>query len=84
MQIGVAEARRRFKEVLAEVDAGGTVEITRRGEVVAVIGPPGAEGASEPWSRALDAWRAEFDVASWEDDDPFGDLRDASPGREPW
>jgi prevent-host-death family protein len=85
MRMGVADARRRFREVLDEVDAGGTVEITRRGEVVAVVGPPAPVDAPEPWDRAVGAWRDAWGVDAWPDDDPFAGLRDPAPGRgSPW
>lgn len=86
MRIGVAQARERFKEMLDRVSAGEVVEVTRRGEVVAVIAPPPANrGVDESFLDAVQAWRTTWNVESWTDDDPFGDVRDRGNGREePW
>jgi prevent-host-death family protein len=85
MRIGVAEARRRFSELLDRAIRGETVEVARRGEVVAVIGPPRSATAPEPVLAVLQSWRAEWDVEAWPDDDPFADVRDRSEGRPaPW
>ena len=85
MRIGVAEARRRFSELLDRAIRGEVVEVARRGEVVAVLGPPRGAAASEPILTALQRWRAAWDVDAWPDDDPFADVRDRSQGRPaPW
>jgi prevent-host-death family protein len=85
MRIGVAEARRRFSELLDRAIRGEVVEVARRGEVVAVIGPPQGRTAPEPIRTVLQKWRAEWDVDAWPDDDPFADVRDRSNGRPaPW
>lgn len=81
MRIGVAEARRRFSELLDRAIRGETVEVARRGEVVAVIAPPAPDPDIEPIGAALRSWRAEWQVEDWPDDDPFGDVRDRSAGR---
>lgn len=81
-RIGMAAARRNFRDVLDRVRAGEVVEIARRGEVVAVVSPPGG-GAGRSAAGALQDWRGEWDVASWPDDDPFALVRDPTPGREP-
>ena len=85
MRIGVAEARRRFSELLDRAIRGEVVEVARRGEVVAVLGPPNGATASEPLLAVLQQWRAAWDVDAWADDDPFVDVRDRSDGRPaPW
>ena len=85
MRIGAAEARRRFSELLDRAIRGEVVEVARRGEVVAVIGPPGAAPPPEPVSTVLRRWRVEWDVDAWPDDDPFADVRDRSDSRAaPW
>ena len=82
MQVGTAEARERFKELLDRVQAGETVEIARRGKVLAVLSaPPGISG-SESFGEMVRHWRNTWDVASWTDDDAFADVRDQSPGRD--
>jgi prevent-host-death family protein len=85
VRVGVAEARRRFSELLDRAIRGERVEVARRGEVVAVIGPPVADPSSEPIATALDRWREEWGVDAWPDDDPFAGVRDRSDGRPaPW
>jgi len=86
MRIGVAQARERFKEMLDRVSSGEVVEVTRRGEVVAVIAPPSAgQTVGEPFAEAVHAWRGAWGVESWTDEDPFVDVRDCAPGRAaPW
>jgi len=84
MRIGVADARRRFREILDRVGAGEVVEISRRNEVVAVVAPPsGPDRSDKPFDAALRAWRTEWAVESWPDDDPFADVRDRATGRVP-
>ena len=86
MRVGVTEARRRFSELLDRAIRGEVVEVARRGEVVAVIGPPAVGIPSEPVAAVLAEWRAECAADAWPgDDDPFGDVRDRSDGRPaPW
>ena len=85
MRIGVAEARRRFSELLDRAIRGEIVEVTRRGEVVAVVAPPSSSSAAVPFATALERWRVAWDVAATADDDPFADVRDRSDGRPaPW
>ena len=57
MRIGVAEARRRFSELLDRAIRGEIVEVARRGEVVAVIGPPHGTTPPEPIQTVLRTWR---------------------------
>lgn len=85
MQVGVAEARRRFKEILDRVAYGEVVSITRRDTVIAVLGPPSSQAPDKPMGEALLAWRRDWAVDSWPDDQPFAGVRDHSEGREsPW
>lgn len=85
MRVGVAEARRRFREILDRVGAGEVVELSRRGEVVATISGPSSGQAGESFGESLSRWRSKWDVDNWSEDDPLGDLRDRSPGRRaPW
>lgn len=84
MDVSVAEARRRFKEVLDHVGAGHVVQVTRRGRVVAVIAPPSSPHATgDSFAEMLRAWREAWEVESWPDEDPFAGARDQSPGRVP-
>lgn len=82
MEVGVAEARRRFKELLDRVVHGETIQITRRDAVVAVLGPPPPVDSPNTFGAEMRAWRERWDVASWPEDDPFSDVRDRSPGRD--
>lgn len=86
----IAEARDRFTALIRQVEEAQTpVKITRRGEPVAVILSQEAYEAlaarapqKDFWTAYL-AWREKWDVDNWEDDDdPFANLRDPSPGRE--
>ncbi len=45
MQIGVRELRQHASEWLRRAHAGERIEVTRRGEVVAILGPPPTGGA---------------------------------------
>lgn len=84
MVIGVAEARRRFREVLELVERGETVEVSRRGEVVAVIRPPEpAQPPRQPYGEWIREWRERAGVAEWPDDDLLAGARDPSPGPPP-
>lgn len=87
MRVGVADARRHLREILDRVRAGESVEISRHHEVIAVIAPPpGLVPEGETFASILEAWRHDWDVTSWPDDDePFADVRDRSSGRPaPW
>ena len=82
MRVGTAEARERFKELLDRVQAGETVEIARRGKVLAVLSTPPDAGRASTFSETVTQWREMWDVASWPDEDDFADVRDRSPGRD--
>ncbi len=84
MRVGVAEARRRFREMLDRVSAGEVLEITRRDTVVAVLCPPVPRAPAKHLAEVLRDWRREWDVDSWPDE-PFANVRDRSAGRQaPW
>jgi len=83
----VAEARQNFARLIRSAERGRTIEITRRGEPVAVL-LSAAEylaltGERPPFIEALNRLRERLDV---EDlgigDAEFNGLRDESPGRE--
>jgi prevent-host-death family protein len=86
----IAEARDQFAALIRQVEAGDNfVQVTRRGEPVAVILSMDEYErllAHQPkrdfWQAYLE-WREMWCVDEWEDDiDPFADVRDRSPGRE--
>lgn len=83
MRLGVADARRRFREVLERIRSGETVEITRRDTVIAVVGPPSPSPVETPFAEALRNWREEWEVDTWSDEDLFADVRSPSLGRAP-
>lgn len=83
----VAEARKQLPKLLHDIEDGQAVEITRRGQPVAVVlsladyrrlaNAPGAFG------EAYGAWRRSVDDADLDlPDDYFDGLRDRSVGRE--
>jgi prevent-host-death family protein len=83
----VADARKHLPELLDQVEGGRTVEITRRGEPVAVVLPVAeynrTHGGAAPFERVLAAWRRRF---SDEDRDLpdgfFEELREGSTARD--
>jgi prevent-host-death family protein len=86
----IAQARDQFASLVRDVEAGNrTVQVTRRGEPVAVILSVdeyarllGRHAGRDFWQAYL-GWREQWQVDEWPDDsDPFADLRDQSPGRE--
>jgi len=81
----MAEARERFKELLDRAAAGEVIEIARRGQVAAVMGPPDGSPPSRDFGAELVSWRERWDTAAEPEDDVFADVRDASAGRPvPW
>ena len=85
MQVGMAEARERFRELLDRAEAGEVIEIARRGQVTAVMGPPTGSSPSRDFGTEISSWRERWSTAAEPDDDVFADVRDASAGRpEPW
>lgn len=85
----IADARANLAELVREAESGRPVELTRRGKRVAVLVSTREYerlvGQPRHFSAAWDAFREEVDVASLsiEPEEIFGDLRDASPGRDP-
>lgn len=86
----IAEARNQFAALIREVEEGNDpVQVTRRGEPVAVILSRDKYEqllAHQPklnfW-QAYQAWRQEWQVDTWKDEpDIFAGIRDRSPGRE--
>ena len=50
--VSIREAQRNFKALIDEVESGGEVRITKRGQVVARIGPATPEGLEWPDTMA--------------------------------
>jgi prevent-host-death family protein len=90
LSYSIAEARNQFAALIRRIEKEEQmVQVTRRGEPVAII------LSQEEYERLMEkkpkedfweaylAWREEWQVDTWEDDtDPFADVRDRSPGRE--
>lgn len=88
-QHSIAEARSRLPELVREAEAGKAVEITRRGEGVAVlIGREQYErlvSRSRRFSEAWEDFASEVDLAELDIDpeEVFASVRDTAPGRDP-
>ncbi|MGZ5432870.1 MAG: type II toxin-antitoxin system prevent-host-death family antitoxin [Thermoanaerobaculia bacterium] len=86
-QHSIAEARSRLPELVREAEAGKAVEITRRGEGVAVsIGREQYErlvARSRRFSEACEDFASEVDLAELDIDpeEVFASVRDTTPGR---
>lgn len=87
-QHSIAEARSSLPKLVREAESGKAVELTRRGEGVAVlIGRKQYQrlvSRSRRFSEAWDDFIREVELASLEidPDEVFADVRDDSPGRE--
>lgn len=77
--VGVAEAKARLSQLLAEVELGETIEITKRGKVVAMIVP--VEQTKQPMDverlrRHLESLNVpvqstEESIREWRDDERY-------------
>lgn len=94
-QYSIAQARDRFTQIVHEAEQGNAVEVTRRGQRVAVlVSAEEYDRLFQPkqdfWQSVL-AWREKFGLNTREADDgdrEFEDImatvRDKSPGPEPF
>ena len=84
----IAEARRNLPSLIREAESGKAVELTRRGEPVAVLiscqvferltnGPRSFDDAYRAFSDSVGLAEMELDPGEL-----FGDLRDSVPGRD--
>ena len=83
----IAEARQNLAAIVHELDKKEHIELTRRGEPVAVLLSMHAyRRLAEPRVKFSDAYRAFRDKFPVSEDDAelteFDDVRDRSPGRE--
>ena len=88
-QYSIAQARDRFTQLVHEAEQGKAVEVTRRGQRVAVlVSAEEYDRLRQPkqsFGEAVLAWRQKYDVENWDDDidiDEVFNVRDKSPGRE--
>ena len=88
-QQSIAEARSNLPQLVREAESGEPIELTRRGESVAVlIGRKQYERLATRSRRFSDAWNEftrEVDLAALaiDPDEIFNDVRDPRPGRDP-
>ena len=86
-KVSVAEARQNFARLIKRAEQGGAVEITRRGESVAVLLSASEylalTGDRPSFVEATRSVRERLEVESLGiGDEEFEGLRDESPGRE--
>ena len=87
-QQSIAEARSNLPQLVREAESGGAIELTRRGESVAVlIGRKQYERLATRARRFSDAWtdftrEVELSELAIDPDEIFNGLRDTRPGRE--
>ena len=85
----IADARSNLPQLIRDAEAGQAIELTRRGEGVAVlIGLKQYErftARTRSFSKALNDFRDAFSVADLDidPDEVFADARDKSAGRDP-
>ena len=86
-KVSVAEARQNFARLIRRAQQGKAIEITRRGESVAVLLSASEyqslTGDRPSFVEAIDRIRKRLDVNELEiGDEEFAGLREESPGRE--
>lgn len=88
-QYSIAQARDRFTQIVQEAEQGNAVEVTRRGQRVAVlVSAEEYDRLCQPkqsFGKSVLAWRKKYDVENWDNDidiDEVFNVRDKSPGRE--
>ena len=87
-QKSIAEARSNLPQLIREAEAGESIELTRRGQSVAVLlGREQYERLSAGTRRFSEAWdefRREVDLSELELDpeEIFSGVRDDEPGRD--
>jgi prevent-host-death family protein len=85
----IAEARTNLPNLVREAEAGKTVELTRRGESVAVLmGRKEYErlvSRTRTFSQAWEAFAADVDLAAAaiDPDEVFANVRSTDEGRDP-
>jgi len=85
--LGVAEAKRRFSELVDRVDAGEQFLILRRGKPAVALVSPAADAARAPAERPIGLAAVAGALADWDDLDRFvqeiyaarGQSRDRQP-----
>jgi prevent-host-death family protein len=86
-QHSITAARSKLSRLIRKAESGKTVELTRRGEVVALlIGRKEYERLTSPPLRFSEAWKVFSSQAALEDlnidpDEVFGDIRKSAQRR---
>jgi prevent-host-death family protein len=65
--LGVAEAKRRFSELIDRVDAGERIVVSRRGHPAVVLASPTSEVLRAPAPRPIGLAAVAGALAEWED-----------------
>ena len=82
----IAEASARFAALVHDVEADGSIQITRRGEVVAVLVSrreyERLSGTQGSFFKAVSEFRAAYEVPDLEIDPRIFDVRTSETGRE--
>ncbi len=65
--LGVAEAKRRFSELIDRVDSGEHFVVSRRGRPAVVLGPPTPEALRRTAERPIGLAAVAGALAEWED-----------------
>ncbi|MGA2164063.1 MAG: type II toxin-antitoxin system Phd/YefM family antitoxin [Solirubrobacteraceae bacterium] len=65
--IGVAEAKRRFSELIDRVDAGERFVVTRRGDPAVVLAPPTPDAVRGTTAKPIGLAAVAGALAGWED-----------------
>lgn len=65
--LGVAEAKRRFSELIDRVDAGERIVVSRRGHPAVVLAPPTPEALRPRAPRPIGLAAVAGALAEWED-----------------
>jgi prevent-host-death family protein len=65
--LGVAEAKRRFSELIDRVDAGERFVVSRRGRPAVVLGPPTSEALRSRTARPTGLAAVAGALTEWED-----------------
>jgi prevent-host-death family protein len=73
--MGVAEAKRRFSELIDRVDEGERFVVSRRGRPAVVLAPPTSDALRSPVQRPIGLAAIAGALADWDDlDDTVRDI----------
>lgn len=85
-QYSISDARNNLPNIVREVEGGPFVELTRRGQPVAVLVSikefRRLQSPKRDFWEALQEFWAKYDLSDLDIDEIYRDVRDRSPGRE--